>query len=245
MGFGSLQHLRNPRSTSRGLRPPATFRLQGLVTLLAVSSLGFRAGFVSHRQRSWDSPFGGFPFREAATAFPPRRNPPTVCLDVTPAPKRRTGHTDIGFWVHAFRKSLATERAFRPTATGASLGFCPSRAIPRKPCPELLPDLLSRALQIRQSLTGSTGAPECRSALAWLRATRTVVRCSELPFGGFRTSRVPMIQTRPRPGYCVHLAPCRTSLPDLSTPWAAACLTGVHRDRLGKPEPKPFISEAL
>jgi hypothetical protein len=32
----------------------ATFRLQGLVALLTVCSLEFRAGFVSHRQRSWD-----------------------------------------------------------------------------------------------------------------------------------------------------------------------------------------------
>jgi hypothetical protein len=39
-------------------RPPTTFRLQGLATLLAGSSLRSRAGFVSHRQRSWDSPFG-------------------------------------------------------------------------------------------------------------------------------------------------------------------------------------------
>jgi hypothetical protein len=49
------------RSTYHGLSPPATFRLQGLGTLLTVYSLRSRAGYLSHRQRSWDSPFGAFP----------------------------------------------------------------------------------------------------------------------------------------------------------------------------------------
>jgi hypothetical protein len=51
----------------------ATFRLQGLVALLTASSLEFRAGFVSHRQHSWDSPFGGILSREASKAFQPGR----------------------------------------------------------------------------------------------------------------------------------------------------------------------------
>jgi hypothetical protein len=52
-------------------RPPATVRLQGLVTLLTAYSLRSLAGFVSHRQRSWDSPFGGFPSQKVSAAFPP------------------------------------------------------------------------------------------------------------------------------------------------------------------------------
>jgi hypothetical protein len=48
---------------------PASFRLQGLATLLTAYSLESRAGFVSHRQRSWDSPFGGFPSRRISAAF--------------------------------------------------------------------------------------------------------------------------------------------------------------------------------
>jgi len=47
----------------------ATFRLQGLITLLAFYSLESRAGFVSHRQHSWDSPFGGILSREVSEAF--------------------------------------------------------------------------------------------------------------------------------------------------------------------------------
>jgi hypothetical protein len=53
------------------VRPPASFRLQGLATLLAVSSLRTRAGSVSHRQRSWDSPFEAFPSRKVSGALPP------------------------------------------------------------------------------------------------------------------------------------------------------------------------------
>jgi hypothetical protein len=54
----SLQHMRNRGSTSRRLFLPALVRLQGLATLLTVCAPRIRAGFVSHRQRSWDSPFG-------------------------------------------------------------------------------------------------------------------------------------------------------------------------------------------
>jgi len=128
MGFCSLQHLRNPRSTDRGLSRPATFRLQGLATLLTAYSLESRAGFVSHRQRSWDSPFGGFPFQKGASVFRPGTNPHTVSPAVFPPPKRQTGPRGLGYWVHTFRKYLATERWFKPTAAGASHGVHPCRA---------------------------------------------------------------------------------------------------------------------
>jgi len=54
-----------PRASSR----PATSRLQGLATLLTAYSLESRAGSVSHRRRSWDSPFGGFPSRRISPSF--------------------------------------------------------------------------------------------------------------------------------------------------------------------------------
>jgi hypothetical protein len=53
----------------RALPRPATVRLQGLATLLAVYARRARAGFVSHRQRSWDSPFGAFSSRKVSGAF--------------------------------------------------------------------------------------------------------------------------------------------------------------------------------
>jgi hypothetical protein len=78
LGSASLQHIKERRSTCRGLCLPATFRPQGLVTLSAASSLRTRAGFVSRRQRSWDSPFGAFPPRKASTRFPTRIDPHAV-----------------------------------------------------------------------------------------------------------------------------------------------------------------------
>jgi hypothetical protein len=54
------------------------FRLQGLVTLLAVYSLRSLAGFISHRQRSWDSPFEAFSSQEVSERF--RWDAPTYCF---------------------------------------------------------------------------------------------------------------------------------------------------------------------
>ena len=83
-----------PASSSRGLllptahegskvhfsqaRPPATFRLQGLVTLLTAYALRSRAGFLSHRQRSWDLPFGAFSSQKVPGGIANRIDPPTV-----------------------------------------------------------------------------------------------------------------------------------------------------------------------
>jgi len=134
MGFGSLQHLKDSRSTTRGLCLPASFRLQGLATLLTAYSLEPRAGFVSHRQRSWDSPFGGFPFRKVSTAFPPGwTHLPLTGQLFRRRLKRRTGPTSVGFQGLAFRKCLATAWAFRPATAGASLGIHPSRASQQRP----------------------------------------------------------------------------------------------------------------
>jgi hypothetical protein len=69
MGFASLQHIKNSRSTLREPSQLATFRLQGLIALLAFYSLESRAGFISHQQRSWDSPFGGIVSREVPVLF--------------------------------------------------------------------------------------------------------------------------------------------------------------------------------
>jgi len=54
----------------RALPAPATVRPQGLATLAAVYALRGLAGFVSHRRRSWDLPFGAFSFRKVLAAFP-------------------------------------------------------------------------------------------------------------------------------------------------------------------------------
>jgi hypothetical protein len=66
------------RSTCRGFCLPATFRLQGLVTLVTAYSRRSLAGFFSHRQRSWDSPFEAFSSRKVSRRFTAGRNPHTV-----------------------------------------------------------------------------------------------------------------------------------------------------------------------
>jgi len=164
MGFRSLQHLRNRRSTSRRLCLPASFRLQGLVTLVAASSLRFRAGFVSHRQRSWDSPFGAFSSRKVSDSFPDRKNPPTVSLVGIPVPKHRPARQVAVPGLLPFRESLAVKRAVNTPTAGCSLGFHPSRdstnALAR-----ISPCLLSRASPVRAVHPGD-GAPESQSTFA-------------------------------------------------------------------------------
>jgi hypothetical protein len=164
LGFHSLQHLRNRRSTCHGSCLPASFRLQGLTTLLAVSSLQFRAGFVSHRQRSWDSPFGAFSFRKVTSPFPSGRThlpfPLSVYLRQRHRPARQTAVP--GFL--PFRKSLAAERVISTPTAGCSPGFRPSRASTNA-LARISPDLLSRASPDRAVHPGG-GAPESRSASA-------------------------------------------------------------------------------
>jgi hypothetical protein len=54
-----------------GVSKPALVRVQGLTTLFAAFARRIRAGFVSRRQRSWDSPFGAFSCDAVIGAFPP------------------------------------------------------------------------------------------------------------------------------------------------------------------------------
>jgi hypothetical protein len=67
-----------PFSTSRrrgpltaGIPAPATVRPQGLTTLSTVFALATRAGLISYRRRSWDSPFGASLPREVPDRFRP------------------------------------------------------------------------------------------------------------------------------------------------------------------------------
>jgi hypothetical protein len=73
---------------SRALPAPATVRLQGLVTLWAVCALRARAGFVSHRRRSGDSPFGAFSSRKASVPFRAGLTRVPFCPSLFPSPKR-------------------------------------------------------------------------------------------------------------------------------------------------------------
>jgi hypothetical protein len=57
MSFLALQHIKPRRSTWHERCLLAMFRPQGLATLSTTYSLRGPAGFVSHRRRSWASPF--------------------------------------------------------------------------------------------------------------------------------------------------------------------------------------------
>jgi hypothetical protein len=129
---------------------PATFRLQGLVTLLTVYSLESLAGFVSHRQRSWDSPFGGFPSREALPAFRPEgaRIPlcPAVFLPPEGArPARRTSVSGLTPPESALRSRGVLVR--RPPAP--PMGFAPLGPA-TKALAWTSPGLLSHASRARE-----------------------------------------------------------------------------------------------
>jgi hypothetical protein len=90
---------------------------------LTAYSLRSRAGLVSYRQRSWDSPFGGFSSRKVPDAFPPERTHLPFLPAVLPPPKRRTGPRGRGSWVAAFRKSLAPSEGLARQTLEPPLGF--------------------------------------------------------------------------------------------------------------------------
>ncbi len=168
---------------SRAQSLPATFRLQGLVTLLTVYSLESLAGFVSHRQRSWDSPFGGFPSREALPAFRPEgaRIPlcPAVFLPPEGArPARRTSVSGLIPPESALRSRGVLVR--RPPAP--PMGFAPLGSATKALNPDFSGPPLTRfagpgdcspnspALQSldRPSLRPTRHTPKCTPAEATL-----------------------------------------------------------------------------
>jgi len=170
MGSCSLQHIRHSRSTCRGPSQPATFRLQGLVTLLTACSLESRAGFISHRRRSWDSPFGGFLSRRDPRPFD-REKPAYRWLSGNSAarrvrPARRASVSR--FMPGGIALRLHSVLGRQPPAP--PLGFAPLGSLLRRPCPGLL-----------RNSSHVLGVP------------------CQLPDGSTRTSEYPSIFAAPRP----------------------------------------------
>jgi hypothetical protein len=121
-------------------QPPATFRLQGLVTLLTAYSLRTRAGFLSHRQRSWDSPFGAFSSQQAPGLLPPAD--PTYRSACRYSRRRSEGPAQQAS-VSGIRPPESTWRpdgglARRPL--DAPLGFALPGFSCRSPCPGFRPN---------------------------------------------------------------------------------------------------------
>jgi hypothetical protein len=136
MGFRSLQHIKNSRSTFSRAKPtryvpPSGFgcpldvllpRIPRRFYFTPAALLGFtlRRHFLPRGSRNLSV----------------RKNPPTVSPAFIPTPKRQTGPTGLGFWVRASRGCLSITRRFRPMITGTSLGFCPCRVHERKSWPD-------------------------------------------------------------------------------------------------------------
>ena len=115
------------------------FRLQGLVTLLTVSALRARAGFVSRRQRSWDSPFGAFSSLKVSGTFPPGCTHMPFPLPLC-QPHEAAGRPDrprlLGF--DPFESPSRPGSLLEDQSPDAPLGFSPSRAFLREPWPRSL-----------------------------------------------------------------------------------------------------------
>jgi len=127
------------KSTCGDLARAAAFRLQGLATLWAAYSFRVPAGFVSHRRRSWDSPFGASSTRKVSGAFPPGRTHIPFVLPLIPLPKQRAGPAGRGFWASTLAGVPGRRRGISTPAAGCSLGFRPSRACRPKPWPGFRP----------------------------------------------------------------------------------------------------------
>jgi len=100
LGFRSLRHMRAWRSTLHGLCLPATFRLQGLATLLTACSLQDRVGLFSCRRRPWDFPLRSFHLPEGIPRVSAGMNPHAVRHDACSqceTPSRNAGPQLLGF----------------------------------------------------------------------------------------------------------------------------------------------------
>ena len=157
-----------------------------MVTLLTAYSLESRAGFVSHRLRSWDSPCGGLSFPEGSTAFQPWMNLPTVGSALLPVPKHGFGLRSVGFQVRASRKCPESVGGLGRQPWAPPLGLAP-RGHPDK---SLGPDFS------RPPLAHFTGFGNCSpdssvpqsidQPLPRLARTRTEVRLGQdSPYGVF------------------------------------------------------------
>jgi hypothetical protein len=108
-----------------GFPGPATFRLQGLATLLTAYSLRARAGFLSHRQRSWDSPFGAFPSRKVSGALPPGSTHLPFPLPAHRLPRQQALPEGRGSWALTLPRVPRDRRGFSTPTAGCSLGLRP------------------------------------------------------------------------------------------------------------------------
>jgi hypothetical protein len=189
-------HKGNGDPLDRGLCLPATVRPQGLATLSTAYALRTRAGFVSHRRRSWGLPFGAFPSRKVSSRF--RRDEPTYRLarqyfrrrSVEPAQRASVS----GFLPS--RESLADRHGVSTPTVGCSLGF----SLPRHSGGGLAgfsPALLSRAWLDRPKSTAPAPQSLNRPPLGRFRKpTKFTGSAGGNPLRVFAPVSVPVIRAR-------------------------------------------------
>jgi hypothetical protein len=125
MGFCSLQHLRNSRSTHRGPKharyvPPSGFGypLDGLLPRIPGRFCFTPAALMGFTLRRFHLP-------EGLRGLSAGRNPLTVGSAMFLPPKRQTGLTSAGFRVRALRKCLAADGVLSHRPLAPPMGFAP------------------------------------------------------------------------------------------------------------------------
>jgi hypothetical protein len=110
-----------PRASPTRYVPPSGFGhpLDGFLPRIPCRSYFVPAALLGFTLRRFPLPKG---FRGVSTG----RNPHTVNLRVTPAPKCQTGQAGLGFWAHTFRKCLANAGFLSRRQPAPPLGFAPS-----------------------------------------------------------------------------------------------------------------------
>jgi hypothetical protein len=165
MGFWSLQHIRNRRSTKRGYAGPlrSAFRVwlpSWRFPPFESVPVFFHTGGAHGIHPSERSPLERFPARFRPKAPTYRLDPPVI-----PPPKRRAGPTGSGFWVSTLPRVPCGRRGFSPPTTGYSHGFRPSRAPHRQPWTAFRPSS-SPALRRTRGKPRNRPAPQSLDQLA-------------------------------------------------------------------------------
>jgi len=225
VGSGSLQRSRFRRSTLRGRSLPATFRPRGLVTPSTAYSLRSPAGFISHRRRSWDSPFGAFSSREVSGRFRPQAPTYRSSQRSFPPRKRLAGPLGRGSWALALARVPCGRRVFSTPPAGCSLGVRPSRVYRRKPHPGFRPDSSHVLGRLCTRRAESACTSESHYAPAWPHPSlhvETQVR-DKATLLGFPRRHAPDRSSAATSGLWVHLAPRRTLLPTSRRSEEATC----------------------
>ena len=202
-----------------GRAKPASFHLQGLVTLLAVYSPRNLAGLVSSRQRSWDSSLRSVPLsrggrRVSASPEPACRQSDAISHRRTCGPVRRTPTSRL--WPS--RESLAANGCLARRQLEAPLGFSPSRAVPPAALPGLPPGTPLSHFACPARERDLTRAPGYRSATDWpdSNSASEPTRSSRTTLLGFMCLLVPADEERQRPWLMdsPHRRPAVTGRPD-------------------------------